>query len=143
MSEQVKVAFGEAGGISDSMAQAMASFDYVTRKLWVRVDELDAGTDPKAVGGFILKDSEALKIQQFKDDGFRELDRWVKWMEGTVKAVAKDRDRLAASFTVLDNAAEDATMGKLGPKAFRAALIKFTKDIEDTMAAIEKSSAVK
>lgn len=143
MSEQVKVEFGEAGGISDSMAQAMASFDYVARKLWVRVDELDAGTDPKAVGGFILKDSEALKIQEFKDDGFRELDRWIRWMTGMVNTVEKDRGRLAASFTVLDNAAKDATMGKLGSKTFRAALIKFTKDIESTMGAIEKSSAVK
>jgi hypothetical protein len=138
MGEQIKVEFGEQAEVPTTVSQAMGSFDYVTRKLWVRVDELEAGTDPVAVGGFILKDQPTLKIQQFKDDGFKWLDGWIKGMESMLLVVKKSRDLLASQFLTLQDTAKAASQGRLDAKKFKDALVKQTRDIEETLLTIEK-----
>lgn len=141
MGEQIKVEFGEQADVPTTVSQAMGSFDYVTRKLWVRVDELEAGTDPVAVAGFILKDQPTLKIQQFKDDGFKWLDSWIKGMESMLVIVKKSRDLLASKFSVLQSTAMAANQGRLDAKKFKDALVKQTRDIEETLLQIEKEVA--
>jgi hypothetical protein len=140
MDEKVKVVFGEAGadatGAVRTLAAAMGDLDYVVRKLWVRVDELDGGQDAASVASHILTDSPTLKIQQFKKLGMETLDDGVKALETGLAGIKKERAVLIGALLDINDAARASAEGR-NPN-LKGSIIKYTKAIEGSLGNIWK-----
>lgn len=137
--DKVKVAFGEgadATGAVRSLAAAMGDLDYVARKLWVRVDELEGGQDVASVASHILKDSESLKIQEFKKRGMETLDDGIKALETGLAGIKKERAALIGTLLSMNDAARASAEGR-NPN-LKGSIIKYTREVERALEYIWK-----
>lgn len=87
---------GSVSLVQDRLGHAGGNLEYVARKLWVRVDELKGGRSEGDVIDTLSRDSAAVKIPKFLDEGSRDLDQAVNEAGNMAQALKKvQRDMLA------------------------------------------------
>jgi len=132
----VKVQFGldegrinaSVTGLQEELGKAQGDLEYVNRKLWVRVDELNGGRSEADVLGTLSKDSAAVKIPKFLETGEKAVDQAtieVSNLAAGMKAVQKEMIAWKIRYT------DVVLHGKKASGGLDKWIIKMAQDLED------------